>query len=278
MSAMQHEQHGPAHHSAEPAAAGGGADEAEHAEGAAHEGHGDHGPADINWATFGNSKQPPYIASLINFAILLWIFWRFGKAPIAKALSNRKENVKREIDEAQRIKKEAQARAKKYQKQLEHLDAEQEGAKKSLVDAGTADKERIVHEAEEKAARMERDAKALLESEIAQVKQDLTRETVEIAVSAAEELLRARITAPDHERLAEEFLQDLAARNAKQKPTSPTTPPSARGSGGTGGGSVRPPIPPRPATIPPRPSSSVLPTSTQNGSIPASGLPTGGSE
>lgn len=246
-----HDQHDP-HHTAP---AGGG-------HGGAHEGHGE--PGDINWFSFGNPKQPPYVANLINFAILMWIFWRFGKEPIAKALSSRRESVKREIDDAQRIKKEAQGRAKKYQKQLEHLDEELEGAKKSLIEAGTADKQRIVREAEEKAARMERDAKALLTSEIAQLKQDLTRETVDMSLGAAEELLRARITQADHERLAEDFLVDLQKRNAKEKPAGSMTPPSGpRGPGGAGPGSSRP-MAPRPPTIPPRPASVAPRTSPIN--------------
>jgi len=276
---QQHEHHDQAHHADSAAPA-----EGEHGEGAAHQGHGDHGPGDINWFDFHKPGSTPYVANLINFAILLWIFWRFGKEPIARALSNRRETVKREIDEAQRIKKEAQARAKKYQKQLEHLDEEQAGAKKALIDAGAADKQRIVQEAEEKAARMERDAKALLESEIAQIKQDLTRETVGMAVAAAEELLRARITASDHERLAEDFLRDLATRNSKSKAIGGATPPSdPRGPAGAGGGSSRPPVP-RMGSVAPRPASSAPPSvRAHSGTLPANAatigdLPTGGSE
>ncbi|WP_394826317.1 hypothetical protein [Pendulispora albinea] len=282
---MQHEQHGQqqGHGAAESGhgAHTAGGDEAEHGEGGghgqgAHEGH--HGPGDINWFTFGNPKQPPLIANLINFAILVWVFWRFGREPIAKALSRRREDIKQKIDEAQRIKREAKERAKKYQKNLENLEAEKDEAQKALVIAGNADKERILREAEAAAGRMERDAKALLASEIAQLKQDLSRETVEMAMTAAEELVRARITASDHERLAEEFLQDLAARNAKDKPTSPAS--GTRGPSGAGGGSARPPVLPRPASVPPRAVTSPNPNGA-NAPVPFppnTSLPTGGSE
>ncbi len=220
------------------------------AHGGAHEAH-EHAPADINWANFGVPKQTPYLANVINFAILIWVFVRFGKAPIAKALQERRERIKREIDDAQRIQKEAQARAKKYQKKLANIDSDKKEIEKEILEAGATEKQRIVREAEEKAARMERDAKALLESEIAGIRQELVHETVNLSVEAAEELLRARITAADHERLAEDFLQDLAARNAKNKAVA-APPAGPRGSGGTGGGpSSRPPFP-RPPTIPPR--------------------------
>jgi len=218
--------------------------------GGAHEAH-EHAPADINWANFGVAKQTPYLANLINFAILIWIFVRFGKEPISKALQERRERIKRELDDAARIQKEAQSRAKKYQKKLANLDADKKEIEKDIIEGGAAEKQRIVREAEEKAARMERDAKLLLDSELAGTKQQLVVETVDMAVLAAEELLRTRITPADHERLAEDFLQDLAARNAKNKAVA--SPPSgARGSGGSGGGpSSRPPVT-RPPTIPPR--------------------------
>jgi F-type H+-transporting ATPase subunit b len=207
----------------------------EHASGG-HAG-GEHPPGDINWFDFDKPKQPPYIAYIINFAILMWIFVRFGKKPVIEALKSRRLTVKREIDEAQRIKKEAQSRAKKYQKDLDNLEEEREAAQKSLAEAGAADKERVVREAQEKAARMERDAKALLESEARQIQQDLTRETAELSVSAAEELLRSRITQADHERLAEDFLHQLSARTPG-RPSAPATSPPP--------GTIPPVAPPAP--------------------------------
>ncbi|HTJ84231.1 MAG TPA: hypothetical protein VL400_21070, partial [Polyangiaceae bacterium] len=67
---------------------------------------------------------------------------------------------------------------------------------------------------DEKAARMERDADALLDAEQRQTKRALYEEAVEGAVKRAEELLRAKLTQGDHERLAEEFLAQLASQKA----------------------------------------------------------------
>ena len=63
-----------------------------------------------------------------------------------------------------------------------------------------------MREAEEKAARMQKDAAFLLEQEAKQMRLDLQREAVEAALAAAEELLTKRVTPADQERLAEEFL------------------------------------------------------------------------
>lgn len=182
-------------------------------EGAAggHEG-GHHGPGDINWADFSNKEQPPFAAALINFAILIGIAVTFGKKPVAEALKARRAAVAKEIEEAAKMKAAAQERAQKYQASLDNLEEDLATTKASLVEAGKAEKDRIVKEAEEKAVRMRRDADFRVEQETKQLKLDLTREAVEGAVTEAEALLASKLTAEDHTRLANEFLAELSKK------------------------------------------------------------------
>ncbi len=176
-------------------------------------------PADINFATFGKEKQPPYIAALINFALLMGLYYWLGKKPVAEALKARKDTVVKEIEEAQRMKREAEARAKQYQSKLAGLEDELAATRAALQESGKADQARIVKEAEEKAARMQKDTAFLLEQEVKQMRLDLQRETVDIAVAAAAELLKKRVTPADQERMAEEFLSTLNAPRAAPKAT-----------------------------------------------------------
>lgn len=192
----------------------------------------EHGLKDINWFDITNTKQPPYIAMLFNFALLIWIYIRFGKKPIQEGLESRREEIAKEIEEAQRMKKEAKGRAKKYQALLAGLAEELEATKLGLIEAGRADKDRIVREAEEKAVRMRKDAVFMLDQEIRQMKVDLVKETVDVAVAAAEELLKKRITQADQERLADEFLMQLAARGKKSVMPPPQVPPTPSGPSG----------------------------------------------
>jgi F0F1-type ATP synthase membrane subunit b/b' len=175
-------------------------------------------PADMNIADFGNDKQPPYLAALINFGLLMGLYYAVGKKPLAEGLKNRKANIVKEIEEAQRMKREAEARAKQYQSKLAGLEDELAATRAALQESGKADRERIVKEAEEKAARMEKDTTFLLEQEVKQMRLDLQRETVDIAIAAAEELLKKQVTATDQERLAEEYLQTLHIGAPPQTP------------------------------------------------------------
>jgi F-type H+-transporting ATPase subunit b len=94
------------------------------------------------------------------------------------------------------------------------------------VRAGVAERDRLVREAEAKAERMRKDAEFLVVQEIKQMRQDLLRDAVEVAVATAQELLQQRITFADQERLAEEYLADLGApaRHAASATVTETSP------------------------------------------------------
>ncbi len=199
----------------------------EHAE---HAG-GHHALDPINWFSFDTTDsdgkpQFPMIALVINLLVLLFLYKQFpallgvvaaiftdGKT-VPELLKSRRKAIGDAIVNAQKLLKEAKGRAAIYQGQLENLDADSAATREGMQEAGRAEKERIVGEAQEKAKRLQRDAAFLLEQEQKQVNEDLLNDTVERAVKEAETLLRAKVTQADQERLAEEFLDQLVARRA----------------------------------------------------------------
>ena len=199
------------------AAGGAGAPAGSAATEVAHEGaehgdhavHGEHPRPAFNFADFSNKDVTPYAALLINFGLLIGLYYLMGKKGIADGLKKRKESIAKEIEEAQRMLKEAEARALTYQAKLSNVESELANAKKALEEAGKGERDRIVREAEEKADRMKRDAAFLVDQELKQMRVDLTREAIELAMDNAEQMLRAKATEEDHMRLADDFLRDL---------------------------------------------------------------------
>jgi F-type H+-transporting ATPase subunit b len=171
-------------------------------------------PPPINWTQFG-TETPPYIAMLVNFGILVAGYYLLGRKPIAAGLQSRRDRIAKEIEEAQKMRREAEARAKLYQGKLEKLEDEVRIAREGLVRAGEAERDRIVLDAEAKGERMRKDAQFLVEQELKQIRIDLQRETVETAIAAAEELLKKRVTLADQERLAEDYLSDLGGKSPR---------------------------------------------------------------
>ena len=165
-----------------------------------------------------NNKEPPYWAFLFNFALLVLLYWRFGKKPIAEALVQRKKSIATQIENAQKILKEAKQRAKRYRGKLEKVEGDAEQAKLSRVSTGRGEAEMLLRAAEEKAVRIAKDAEFLLEQEKKQTQIDLLRETVEKAAREAEDLLKKNVSTQDQERLAEDFIAQLAKDYANGLP------------------------------------------------------------
>lgn len=203
--------------------------------GAGHEGAGEHGhghdpkapPPPINWwHGFVGTKDhvepsllwrapdepPPFLATIFNFVVLAGLIVHYGRKPLASALVKRKQDIMQGIEEAQRIREEAEQRLRQYEEKFGRLSEEAERLRTDLREQGERDKERIVREARERATKLRADAEHLLEQELAQARQALLVETVDNAVKSAGQLVVHHGTASDHDRFAEVFLSQLKAR------------------------------------------------------------------
>jgi F-type H+-transporting ATPase subunit b len=201
-----------------------GSGSAEHGE---HGGHDAHAPTidDVNWY-FGilgerDDVEPsllyrptgmpvPFAALLFNTAILFYVLYRLGGRPISEGLKNRKQTLLRGMDEAAKMKREAEEQLKSYELKLERIDDEVERVKREMQASGETERQRVLAEARERRARMERDARQLVEQELKAVRDRLLRETVESAVRSATETLTSKLSQADQERLADEYVAGLS--------------------------------------------------------------------
>lgn len=191
----------------------------------------DHAPTfdDVNWA-YGflgekageapsllwrpKGMPVPFGALALNAAILYWLLIKFGKKPIGDALKARKLGIMKGMDDAARMKAEAEASLAKYQKQLDEIDQEVERIRREMKEAGEADSARILSEAKERRERMERDARTLVDQELKATRESLVRDTVRAAVKSAEAKLIAKLADGDRQRLGDEFLASVKASGA----------------------------------------------------------------
>ena len=176
-----------------------------------------------------DKKRPAYIALVINFGVLMALYYMLGKKPVTAALKQRRITIGKDIDEAQKLLDEAKERAKKYQGDLKNAEVDAATAKTGLISSGKGEVEHMLGEAKERAERMKRDADRLVDQERKQVHQDLLVETVDLAVHEATQILEKSVSADDHARLAQDLLAELARRPAAAR--------SAVRAPGTGGAS-----------------------------------------
>jgi F-type H+-transporting ATPase subunit b len=151
----------------------------------------------------------PFGAMLLNSAILYYILIRFAKKPIADALKARKVSILRGMEEAAKMKRDAQERLAEYESKLARIDQEIERVRQEMRSSGELERRQILDEAKDKRARMERDAHVLITQELKAVREELIRETVRSAVTSARNALAATASEANQQRMAEEFLNGL---------------------------------------------------------------------
>jgi F-type H+-transporting ATPase subunit b len=193
----------------------------------AHGGHAEHHVPtfdDINWfygmvgeregvepsILFRPKGMPaPFGALLLNAALLYGVIYRFAKKPVADALKNRKTGILRGMNEAKRMRKDAEARLADYESKLEHIEDEVERVTKEMREAAVMERQSVLKDARERRERMERDARLLIEQELAAAREGMKRELVSQALASATEALKTRLTEDDSRRLADEYLAGL---------------------------------------------------------------------
>ena len=155
------------------------------------------------------ASSTEFWGSVVNFTLLMVILVLMGRKPMGTFLVSRRRAIEEGLAEATKLREAAKKKYDEYQGRLEKLDREIAAIRKEMVAAGEAERDRIVEEAEAKAARMRREAEFLIEQQMKQLRVDLTREAVDAAVSAAEKVLRETMSADDQQRLAQNYLDRL---------------------------------------------------------------------
>jgi F-type H+-transporting ATPase subunit b len=200
--------------------AGGGGEQ----EGDSHGAHGGHGVGEINWY-YGliaerdgvepsilwreKGTPPPVLAMLFNTAILFYLIGKYGAPKMSEALKKRKVGIMQGMNEAQKMKEDAEDRLADYEEKLKHIGDEIERVKREMREAGEAERVRVLADAKEKRVRLERDALLLIDQELNAARELLMRETVRSAVSSAQDLLTRNVSVNDQHRLTDEYIKGV---------------------------------------------------------------------
>lgn len=157
------------------------------------------------------NQPPPFLASVLNFAVLAYLLARFGKKPLAEALLKRKNDIMEEIETASKLKEDAERRLEEYEEKLDTMEDSLEELRAEFAAQSEQEKKHVLADAEERRTRMRRDAEFRIEQELKSARAELLQEAVVAAVAAAEELLVKRVSASDLDRMAEDYLKTVGA-------------------------------------------------------------------
>lgn len=150
--------------------------------------------------------------TLIVFGLLIALLSKYAWKPVAAALSEREQSIDASIRRAEA----ALAEAKQIQSDNDRARREAEAdARRMLTEARTAAETTAVQEREKMAQQlnaMKAQAQADIDRQKQSLKEELRAEVVDLAMQAAEKILRERIDAPKQRELVDGFLATLPAQ------------------------------------------------------------------
>lgn len=149
---------------------------------------------------------------ILAFVVLVVLMQKLAFPAVAKAMEGRTNRIRKDLDDAERVKNEAQTILDQYMAQLQ--DAKNEA-------------NRIIEEARQTADQLRRDLMARAESEVAELRQrnaddiqaakdrtlaDLRHQVAEIAISAAERVVERNLDRDTNTALVEDFISQVGAQ------------------------------------------------------------------
>ncbi len=149
------------------------------------------------------------IWTLAVFVVLLFVLKKWAWGPIVQALQAREDGIKKDIEDARKARQEAEELLEKYKQQLEQA---RKDAQKLIAEANQRAEElhqQRKKEVEEEAQAMIAKAKDEIELERQKAAQELRREVVEIAITAASKVIGQALKAEDHRDLIQREIEGL---------------------------------------------------------------------
>ena len=154
---------------------------------------------------------PKLIAQLINFAIVLFVLWRFAYKPVFEMLETRRKTIAESMDNAEKIKTElTETQAERDKVLAEANQKAQEmiaDAKEAAQQDGEAEGQKAVKQAEEIIRKAREATEADRDSMMAELKAEIGRLVVDTTAKVSGKVL----TSDDHQRLIDETNKELAA-------------------------------------------------------------------
>ncbi len=147
--------------------------------------------------------------TLVTFLVLLVLLRRYAWGPLTEALEQRERTIRESLEQAERERQEARRLLEEHRRLVTQIQRERaqalsearrdaERLRDELLDQAQRQREQLLHQAE-----------LQIQSEMRQARAELRRVAADLAVAAAEKLLRRSLDDATHRKLVEDYLDEL---------------------------------------------------------------------
>lgn len=195
-----------------------GAGEADHEGGEEHHGGGEvHDEKDLGHVNVSDKLYDPSewrfdlaVFTFVVFLLLLGVLMKFAWGPISEGLAAREESVAAKINEAHRDAKAAATRLEEYESKLAGAEAEAQALLAKAQQTADASAARIRQEAEADAEQQKQRARADIEAARGVALDELSNQSVGLAVRLASQIVGRELSQEDHAALIQDALKKFS--------------------------------------------------------------------
>ncbi len=145
----------------------------------------------------------------INFVLFIGILVYYLRKPLSELAATRKKKIMADIDEARRLRQEAEKTLAEYEARLANLEAEMHDIVAEAKRIAEHEKQRVLAEAVLAAERLRQDAKSRIDGERFRLEQELKKKAAELALEIADRLVRERMTETHRKQMVASFVTEV---------------------------------------------------------------------
>ncbi|KKM17907.1 hypothetical protein LCGC14_1671030 [marine sediment metagenome] len=147
--------------------------------------------------------------SMVSFTILMVILYKYALPAITGILDARQEKIKGDIDQAEKLREDADKILAEYQGKLRYAFQKSEEVVNDAVKKAEEIHQKKIEETQAAKEKILSDARKTIEFEKEKALIEIRTHVVSLTIAATEKLTRKTLTAADSTRLAEESIEDV---------------------------------------------------------------------
>ncbi len=159
------------------------------------------GTLGISWKLF--------LAQLVNFAIVLFIFWKWVVKPLGATLTARQEKIESGLKNAAYMEDEKKKFDEWKMQEMQKVRSEAEKVLKTASETADKVRQETITSAQDQANKMIEQAKTAIENEKNQMLKDVRQNVADLVVSASEKILRSKLDSSKDKELVAGSIKDL---------------------------------------------------------------------
>lgn len=159
------------------------------------------GTLGINWKLF--------VAQLINFGVVLFVFWKWVVKPLGKTLTERQARIEQGLKNATLMDEERKKLEEEKIAEFRKVRTEADQIIRTATDSATKMKQEIIHEAQTQADKLFAQTKQTIEAEKQQMLKEVKTEVATLVVATSEKILRAKLDSRKDHELINESLKNV---------------------------------------------------------------------